>query len=144
MTKKEATEKETPPEDDAEPIGAPEDDPYAIENICLDSGDSSGPRTKFVLNTVKVGKPDRQRFVRAHPGEDSRMDISAVKLKATGETFLLSRQIAAAIDPKEITRTRLFLAIYLRDTIPFLWECVLSDNEWHKSALSAVACAISQ
>jgi len=50
-----------------------------------------------VLRTVEVGKPDRQHFVRVHPGEDYRMTAALLTDKESGMIYLVAPNMTAAL-----------------------------------------------
>ena len=66
---------------------------------------------KKVLNTVPVGKPNKQDFVRVHPDPEFRLSPAAlIELKDDRELYLVTPTMAMNL-PGEFSPCSLFLAI---------------------------------
>lgn len=96
-----------------------------------------------MLTTIPVKKPDRQQFIRAHPGEEFRYDTAILEYEE--EKYLVAGNMLAELED-EYRPVRLVLAIARGGTTPFLWPLKLpqSDgqaNTWNDSALMAAQTA---
>jgi hypothetical protein len=102
---------------------------------------------KKILATVPVGKPNKQDFVRVHPGEEFRLSpVALIELKDDRETYIVTPTMAANL-PGEFSPCSLFLAIN-RQGVLRVWPVKLpgSDgkiNPWHHSAAEAAERAMS-
>ena len=116
------------------------DDLYDLSRLRLpqDFGDMVG--AKKLLTTVPVRKPQRQEFIRVHPGEDWRLQTAALEIKEDRETYLVDPSLWPFL-PGEIT-PKLFVTAVNRQDVVFLWPIRLpgSDgrgDQWNQSALEA-------
>jgi hypothetical protein len=94
------------------------------------------------LTTCPVRKPNRQEFVRVHPGEEYRLRAHILELKQEKETYLVMPAVAAAL-PGETVLVTLRLAVSRQGAV-FLWpipEPSLDgrENAWHPSRRAAAA-----
>ena len=94
------------------------------------------------LITCPVRKPNRQEFVRTHPGEGYKLLAHILVLKQENETYLVMPAVAAAL-PGETNLVTLRLAVSRQGAV-FLWpvpEPRLDgrENAWHASARAAAA-----
>src|SRR5262249_54334251 len=93
-------------------------DPFDPAALRLDQS-FPGAGVKKLLTTVPVRKPNRQDFVRVHPGEDYRLTTAIVELKEEREFYLITPQIIPAITGEYVAAT-LFTAIN-RQGVLSLW-----------------------
>jgi hypothetical protein len=99
------------------------------------------------LLTVPVRKPNRQEFIRVHPGEDWRLATMILELKEKGETFLVDQNLWEAL-PEELIPKILYMVINRQGVIT-LWPIRLPGedgrlDEWNRSALEAAGIAEKQ
>src|SRR6516165_5187877 len=77
-----------------------------------------------LLTTVPVRKPNRQEFVRVHPGPSYRLTpVGIIEVKEDREVYLVPRDVALALPPqvaREVVPVTLFTAINRQGTL-FLW-----------------------
>ncbi len=103
-----------------------------------DFGDMVGAKT--LLTTVLVRKPNRQEFIRVHPGEDWRLQTGVLEVKEDREIYLVDPSLWPFL-PGEITPKMLVTAVN-RQNIVFLWPLRLPGSDgrvdpWSQSALEA-------
>jgi hypothetical protein len=110
-------------------------DPAALR---LDQSFADTVGVKKLLTTVPVRKPNRQDFVRVHPGPNYRLGPAAIiEVKEDREVYLIAPDMAQAL-PGEFSLVTLFTTINRQGTL-HLWpvKMPLPDgrrNEWHRSA----------
>jgi hypothetical protein len=103
---------------------------------------------KKLLTTVPVRKPNRQDFVRVHPGPDYRLNPAAIiELKEDREVYLVTPEIAVDV-PGEFVVATLYATIN-RQGVLHLWPVKLpgpdgKHNEWHRSAAEAAERAMDR
>jgi hypothetical protein len=119
-----------------------------LSELRLDQSFTDGVAVKKQLTTVPVRKPNKQDFVRVHPGEDYRSPVSAIiELKDDRETYLVRSDLASGL-VGEISIAVLYTAIN-RQGVTFLWPVKLPGpdgkiNAWHQSAQLAADLAMKQ
>jgi hypothetical protein len=102
---------------------------------------------KKVLNTVPVGKPNKQDFIRVHPGPEFRLSPAAlIELKDDRESYLVTPTMAMNL-PGEFSPCTLFLTIN-RQGVLRVWPVKLPGadgkvNPWHQSAAEAAERAMT-
>jgi hypothetical protein len=102
---------------------------------------------KKVLNTVPVGKPNKQDFVRVHPAPEFRLSPAAlIELKDDRESYLVTPTMAANL-PGEFSACSLFLTTN-RQGVLRVWPVKLPGpdgkiNPWHQSAADAAERAMT-
>ena len=122
--------------------------PFDLASLRLDQTYSDGVAVKKLITMIRVGKPQKQHFVRVNPDPAYRISpMAIIELKDDRESYLVSRDLAAAL-MGEFTSVALFTGITRAGTL-FLWPVPLpgSDgrhNPWHRSALIAVEKAESR
>jgi hypothetical protein len=94
------------------------------------------------LTTCPVRKPNKQEFVRVHPGEKYKLRASILELKQEKEFYLVMPGVAAAL-PGETTLVTLRLTVSRQEAV-FLWpipELRLDgrENAWNPSRRAAAA-----
>ena len=113
-------------------------DPAALR---LDQSFAETAGVKKLLTTVPVRKPNRQDFVRVHPGADYRLTPAAtIQLKEDRETYLVTPAMASEL-PGEFAAVTLFTTMN-RQGVLQLWPVKLpgadgKHNEWHRSEAEA-------
>jgi hypothetical protein len=93
---------------------------------------------KKILDRMPVRRPDRQWFIRVHPGK--RIETFVLELKDVNETYLVLGE-ARRVLPEELAAKVLYLAI-TRQNNPFFWPIRLPDpsgrlDDWNQSAMGA-------
>jgi hypothetical protein len=112
-----------------------------ISKLRLDQSYADTTGVKKLLTTVPVRKPNRQDFVRVHPGPDYRLTPAAIiELKEDREVYLVTPDIALEL-PGEFGVASLYSTIN-RQGVLHLWPVKLPGpdgrhNEWHRSAAEA-------
>ncbi|MET4514307.1 hypothetical protein [Bradyrhizobium sp. I1.7.5] len=115
-------------------------DPYDLEQLRVDPSTMEGTHVKKLLTTVPVRKPNKQEFVRVHPGVQYRETQAFIELKDDRETF--------AVDLRAVPELReecFFATLYTtitRGGVLFLWPVKVPSAdgkilEWHSSAAMA-------
>jgi len=113
------TRKEEEAAPDMEIKAAQSPNPFDPEQFRAASTVSGDVGVTKELVTCPVRKPNRQEFVRAHPGEDLRLRAHILELKEERETYLVMPDIAAAL-PGETKLVTLRLSTSRQGAI-FLW-----------------------
>jgi hypothetical protein len=123
--------------------------PFAnLSALRIDQSYIGASGVKKLVNAVPVRKPNRQDFVRVHPGEGYRLSPAALlELKAERETYLVDPRVAPAL-AGEWKPASLFTAI-TRQGVLFLWPVMLPEddgktNEWHRSLAEAAEFAMGR
>jgi hypothetical protein len=123
-------------------------DPFDPAALRIASDFNAAVGVKKAVLTIPVRKPDKTWWVRAHPGEDFRLQTAVIELRGergVGETFLVAPQLRPDLAAEPTFRPKLFVAAVTTQGTPFLWEANLprSDREdnWSKTALEAVQLA---
>jgi hypothetical protein len=129
--------------DPANTIGAP--DPFDLTALRLDQTFVETAGVKKLLNTVPVGKPNPQDFVRIRPENEFRETFAMIELKEDREYYVLQRDIAREL-PGEFFMATLFTCIN-RQRVLRLVPVKLPGpdgrvNEWHRSLMDGVEAGI--
>lgn len=116
-----------------------EPSPFSSLRLTQNFGETLG--VKKVLTTVPVGRPPKDRFFRAHPLPSWVFPAWILENKATGETYLVSEEVASALGD-QVRPVELHAAID-RQNNPFLIPIPLPGpngvrNRWHESLAQAV------
>jgi hypothetical protein len=138
-----AVEPETAPnpvEQQAAPSPATPD-PFDLSNLRLSQAYNETAGVKKLLRTVPVRKPNRQDFVRVHPGADFRDNFALLELKEDRETYLVVGGLIAELSA-EVINVTIYTAVN-RQGVVFLWPVRLPNADgremtWHTSARDAV------
>lgn len=117
----------------------PQNSPFSSLRLTQNFGETLG--VKKVLTTVPVGRPSKDRFFRTHPSPDWVFPTWILENKATGETYLVSAEVASALGD-QVRAVELYAAID-RQNNPFLIPIPLPGpngvrNRWHESLAQAV------
>ena len=96
------------------------------------------------LVTCLARKPNKQEFIRVHPGDEYRLPAHILELKQEGETYLVMPAVAESL-PGETRRVELRLTVSRQGSV-FLWpvpELPIDgrNNPWTLSARSAAKMA---
>ncbi len=118
---------------------SPQKSHFSLLLLTQNFGETLG--VKKVLTTVPVGRPSKDRFFRTHPSPSWVFPGWILENKATGETYLVSAQVASALGD-QVRPVELYAAID-RQNNPFLIPIPLPGpngvrNRWHESLAQAV------
>src|SRR6516225_4824908 len=122
--------------------------PFNPAALRLDQSFVETAGVKKLLTTVPVRKPNRQDFIRVHPGPEYRLSPAAIiELKEDRETYLVTPDIASQI-PGEFVAAVLYTTIN-RQGVLSVWPVKLpgpdgKHNEWHRSAAEAAEKAMNR
>lgn len=117
-------------------------DPFDLASLRLDQNYSDGVAVRKLITMIRVGKPQKQHFVRVNPDPGYRISpVAVIDLKDDRESYLVSPTLAAEL-AGEFISVALFTGITRAGTL-FLWPVPLpapdgKHNPWHRSALIAV------
>lgn len=119
---------------------ATSDDPYDLEQLRIDPSAMEGASVKKLLTTVPVRKPNKQEFIRVHPGLQYRETQAFIELKEERETYAVDLRAVPQLATECFFAT-LFTVIN-RAGVLFLWPVKVpgADGktlEWHSSAAMA-------
>jgi hypothetical protein len=96
------------------------------------------------ISVVPIQKPNKQQFVRVHPGVEFCFSAAILELEETREHYLVMPRMCAELEG-EYRPTLLMLATYRGAQSPFLWPLKVStdgkENTWNESARLAAAAA---
>lgn len=111
-----------------------------LDRLRLTQDFASMTGTRAVVTSVPVRKPDATWYVRVHADPTMRLRTLALRVKETGDYYLVDPDLRAAV-ATELVPIVFFLAISF-DGLVFLWPVQLPDaegrhNEWHKATLVA-------
>lgn len=96
---------------------------------------------------VPVSKPNKQAFIRVHPGEEFAMNFALVELQQEREVYIVRPDLVPQLE-NEIIRKRLFTAIDRQGNV-FLWPIRTQGSgghqldSWNQSALDAAQQAMT-
>lgn len=119
--------------------------PFAPENLRLRQ-DFSVDVEKHIVS-IKVGKPDKQVFVRVHRNVDYRMAAGLIEFTEDRETYIVVPTLHGDL-AAELKRVQIFTGI-TRAGDPFLWPVPLPATdgrvlEWHRSHLEIAELAMEK
>ena len=123
-------------------------DPFDLASLRLDQTYSDDVAVKKLITMIRVGKPQKQHFVRVNPDPAYRLSpVAIIELKDDRELYLVVSALAAELDG-EFTSVALFTGITRAGT-PFLWPVPLPGrdgkiNPWHRSIMIAVEKAMTR
>jgi hypothetical protein len=109
-----------------------------LESLRLPQGFSLMVGGKRIITTVRVGKPDRQSWIRVHPDPEMRIDTAIYSCREDGGVYLVESPLWSELG-NELTQVTIFTAIDTLNTV-FLWliKKPKSDgkvNDWNESNL---------
>ena len=119
----------------------------SLEDLRLDNQDYETSAGIKVITTVRVGKPDKQSFIRVHPDPAWRLLTAILELKESRDIFVIAPDLRAEL-AVETVRVQLYSAITRQGSF-FLWPVKVPGvegrpNLWHESALAAAQEAMTQ
>jgi hypothetical protein len=122
-------------------------DPFDPKALRLTQDFLATAGVKKLLTTVPVRKPGRQDFVRVHPSETYRLDVSTIVLKDDDETYVVDPSLHDELANETVAQT-LFTAIN-RQRVLFLWPVRLPPPDgrtmaWWTSAREAAEMAMTK
>lgn len=125
-------------------------DPFSPQNLALAQTFAEMTETKRLLTTVRVGKPNKEAFVRTSPDPNHWIVGSVLELKDQGdETYWLMPTVRDALIGEPCMKAvRLILAVD-RPGNPFFWKIGLPDpsgrsQPWVDSMVEAATVAKSK
>lgn len=122
---------------------------FNLADLRLDQSSEEMTRSEAILINVPVDAPDKQRWIRVHPGKNFRWDnVAILTLKDDREHYLLHPHVAQSIEEDEWRRMTLFTVINRQGQIS-LWPVPMpppegKDNMWHKTARECAEHAMSK
>ncbi len=141
-----ATDQAASPEPATDPA-AP--DPFGPASLRITSDFNAAVGAKRAVLTIPVRKPDKTWWVRAHPGENYRLQTAVIELRGErggGETFLVAPHLRAGLAAEPTSRPKLSVAAVTPQGTPFLWEANLPrgdrEDSGSKTALEAAQLAV--
>jgi hypothetical protein len=121
-------------------------DPFHPDNLRIDAEYLQQGLAKKLLTTIPVRKPNKQDFIRVHPGREYRLNVALISLQEERETYLVTPKFFAYLEESLRSVHTIYLAIN-RQKVLFLWPAKLPDsrqNVWHSSALDAAERAMKE
>lgn len=122
-------------------------DPFNAEALRLPPDFEQMAGVKKVLSDVPVRKPNDQEWFCVHPDPSYRGNYAAIKLKAEGEYYLMTGQVAAMLPANEVITVTVYTAM-TKAGVLLLWPCRLPgmagrrSDRWatsaHEAALEAM------
>jgi hypothetical protein len=117
-----------------------EDELFDFDKLRLSQNYSELAEVKKAIITIQVRKPNRQEFIRVHPGEEWRFETAVLELKEEREIYLLDLPLWSEFS-NDITPKILFTTI-TRQNVLALWPVRLPSedgrlDQWSQSALLA-------
>jgi hypothetical protein len=121
-------------------------DPFAPESLRLDRSHFERIGVKKILTHVRVGKPNRQEWVRVNPDPGMRVEMAIIEMKETREAFAVDPAFAETLPEGECKIVNLVTAITRQGTV-FLWPLKIAGNRrdaWAETADKAAKLAETQ
>lgn len=115
-----------------------EDDHFSnLEKLRLSQDFAGSVGLKKKITTIPVRKPNRQDFIRVHPGDDYFIQTATIELKEERETFIVTQELWSEL-PGELVAKALYTTINTHGVL-FLWPVRLPGedgllDQWNKSA----------
>ena len=114
--------------------------PFDPKRLALKGNPADAIGVKRALVNVPVRKPTKQEFFRVHEADAFRMNVAIIELKAVGEVYLVTPDVAAGL-PGEVKCVTITACIS-RQGVVFLWPVPLPSedgrqNTWHVTAREA-------
>lgn len=138
---------EVPPVDDTPEDTAPT--PFNVAALRLPPSFEQNAGVRKVVTTVPVRKPDKQEWIRVHPGDTYRGNFATIRLKQEGEYYLVAPAMIESLRP-ELTFITVYTAINKAGVV-FLWPAPLVSDDgrgpgdtWHRSGHEAAAAAMKR
>lgn len=127
------------------PTAAP--DPFDPRQFAANSTVMGEIGVKKELVVCPVRKPNKQEFVRVHPGTEYQLEVHILELKEERETYLVVPALAAEL-PGETRTVNLRLTVSRQGAV-FLWPVPVPSLDgralgWHTSARAAAISAETQ
>jgi hypothetical protein len=125
---------ELPPVDEtpAYSNGAAAPNPFNAAALRLPPSFEQTAGVKKMITTVPVRKPNRQEWIRVHPGEDYRGDFATIHLKQDSEYYLVVPAMIESLR-NELTLITIYTAIN-RAGVVFLWPAPRPSSEGRAGA----------
>ena len=115
-------------------------DPLGLASLRLPQDFSAMARTRKIVTTVPVRKPNRREWIRVHPDATMRLRAAVLELKEEGETYLVSGAMQDELQGEWVGKS-LSVALNRQGTL-FLWPIRLPREDgqldaWNRSAADA-------
>lgn len=112
----------------------------SLDDLRLSDQDYENSVGVKVFTTIRVGKPDRQTFVRVNPAPTSRLPIALLEMREDREVFAIAPALKSQL-ASETTKVELYSAITSQGVF-FFWPVKIPGadgrpNLWHTSAIAA-------
>ena len=122
-------------------------DPFDLSNLVINQNYLESAGSTKLLTSVRVGKPNRQEWVRVNPDPAYRLDVAIFESKDDRQTYLVTPRMVETLIG-EVYFATLFSGI-TKTAVPFLWPVRLPgndgrQNEWHRSAAIGAVEAMSR
>jgi hypothetical protein len=128
---------------------APAPNPFSVAALRLPPSFEQTAGVKKMITTVPVRKPNRQEWIRVHPGEDYRGDFAAIHLKQDSEYYLVLPAMIESLRNELVLIT--IYTVINKAGVVFLWPAPRPSSEgraagdtWHRSAHEAAAAAMKR
>jgi hypothetical protein len=123
-------------------------DPFDPTNLRIDQSFLNHGVAKKLLTTLPIRKPNKQDFVRVHPGEAYRMTAALIELSEDRETYILTPGFTHQLAENEYFIATLYLCINRQKVLSF-WPVKLPGPDgrqmnWHTSAADGVEKAMKK
>jgi len=103
------------------------------------------PAGKRVQTSYPIAKPNRSKFVRAHPDESYRMSyVPTYKDEDTGDIYFVDPDLELPEEIASQIKTTDLYAAQAHDGTFFIWFINHSDTSWYPSANRAVRASMTQ
>jgi hypothetical protein len=115
-------------------------DPLDISNLRLTQNFIETAGVRKLMTEVPIRKPNRQEFIRVHPGEEYRSVMGLIEIKEDREIYAVAPHLIKQL-PDEYYPAMLYTVIN-RQKVVSLWPARLPGNDgralsWHTSAQTA-------
>src|SRR5438128_2277601 len=95
-----------PPDADVDTVAAAGPDPFDPSRFRIRQDFAATAAARPELTEIAVGKPNKQEFIRVHPGPDYRLDAAIVEYERT--TYLVVPELADGALRDQVTAVTLF------------------------------------
>jgi hypothetical protein len=121
-------------------------DPFDPASLRLDQS-FAATGVKKLIQTIPVGRPNKQDFVRVRPASDYRLTTALLELQDDNETYLVTPTMQEALAGEWFPAT-LYTTVN-RQGVLRLWPVKLpgadgKTNAWHQSAAQAAETALTK
>src|SRR5262249_43665407 len=123
-----------PPTPSEQVYAGSKEDLINLEELRVDQDFPNQSGVEELIVQVRIGKPNRQRFIRIHPDPSYRLRTIAIETKgedAGADWYLIDPRLRQVLHD-HIINVELFTAIYLGSRTPFLIPVKIGgrSNDW--------------